>query len=74
MYAQSVECTDKGYLNQNRELGVGGCIYKKDVKSGCGSPKHSNVIITDSGNPYQGEYSVFTYCVTEETGKLCFIS
>lgn len=40
MYAQGVECTDKGYLNQNRELGAGGCIYKKDVKSGCGSPKH----------------------------------
>lgn len=46
---------------------------KKDVNSGCGSPKHSNVIITDSGNPYQGECS-FTSCVTEETGKLCFIS
>lgn len=72
MYAQGVECTDKGDLNQNRELG-GGYILKKDVKSGCGSPKHSSVI-TDSGNPYQGEYSVFTYCVTEETRKLCFIS
>lgn len=26
MYAQGAECTDKGYLNQNRELGAGGCI------------------------------------------------
>ena len=35
-------------------------------------PKTPNVIVTDSGNPYQGEYSVFTYCVTEETGKLFY--
>lgn len=28
MYAQGAECTDKGYLNQNRELG-GGDAFKK---------------------------------------------
>lgn len=71
MYAQGAECTDKGYLNQNRNWGRG-MHLKKDVRNlDPESPKHSNVIITDSGNPLPRN-SFFTSCVTEETGNALF--